>query len=318
MARFHNGPSALEWIRQRVANGEEATLAVAFWGNGAIEQIGLHSRPTANSVHIICNLKMGGTNPFEVERLCKLPNVTVQQSDKLHGKVYSFDRAALVGSANASANGLSFEGAEAFAWDEANIVVNNTKVLEDINNWISRLDARSINPEDLTSAKTAWQLRRQVIAPVIGNERRSVLELAGNATLLGGRGVYVAVYLADMSEEAEDEIERAKGEFGFLVDGFEDWKALPHNGTIICFRRGPRGGMNFDRVWKRLDVPDITLSNGYTVQLVVPGSVPSGFKRPSKELANWKVIIDRLVSRVGPVDETQSQCVDLSDPRLAL
>ena len=82
--------------------------AVAFWGRGAEE---LTRGIGHDNVKIICNLKSGGTNPYVIE---VLQHQNVRQNDLLHAKVYLGDNAAIVCSANASANGLGFEGREQY------------------------------------------------------------------------------------------------------------------------------------------------------------------------------------------------------------
>lgn len=154
---FKDGPGALEWVREKILSGRKGTLAVAFWGTGAAEQLGIDRRPSGQPLTIICNLTMGGTNPNEVRRLLELKNenVTVRQSDKLHGKVYSFPDAALIGSANASANGLSFEGPELSGWHEACLVTEHEDAVADVKRWVKTLEARKISEDDLGKADAA-------------------------------------------------------------------------------------------------------------------------------------------------------------------
>lgn len=161
---FCSGPDGLRWVRERLLRGEEATLAVAFWGYGASEQLGLAARPSRSpGVRVILNLAMGGTNPHEVRRFALLPDISVEQSDRLHGKVYLFKDAVMIGSSNASANGLSFEGEASLGWDEANYVSTNPKDLAAVRNWISKLSIRPIQASDLDQAIAIWSARRQAM-----------------------------------------------------------------------------------------------------------------------------------------------------------
>jgi hypothetical protein len=79
-------------------------MAVAFWGDGATKGLGLDKK-RGEVATVICNLKSGGTNPNEIRELWKA-NINPLQCDKLHGKVYLFDDCVIIGSSNASSNGL--------------------------------------------------------------------------------------------------------------------------------------------------------------------------------------------------------------------
>lgn len=106
---FKDGPEAFGWVQEKIASGQGGTMAVAFWGANARKELGFDRRPRdSKPVTIICNLEMGGTNPSEIKQLRRLRNVEVLQADRLHGKVYLFGSEVLIGSSNASANGLSF------------------------------------------------------------------------------------------------------------------------------------------------------------------------------------------------------------------
>jgi hypothetical protein len=84
--------------------GDRFHCAVAFWGKRSETLIDSDRR---RNVKLICNLKMGGTNPNVVR---KIPRDLVKQIDTLHAKVYIGDNFAGVTSANASANGPGLEG----------------------------------------------------------------------------------------------------------------------------------------------------------------------------------------------------------------
>lgn len=123
--------------------------AVAFWGEGSQNLVGAGAK-------IICNLKAGGTNPFALRRLAK---ADIRQSDRLHAKVYIGKTRAIIGSANASANGLGLEGAEQSAWIEAGI---ETADLGGVIRWFQSLwdDSSEISEADWRAAQEAWIFRQ--------------------------------------------------------------------------------------------------------------------------------------------------------------
>lgn len=138
-------------------------LAVAFWGSGATTALGLDvAEPHERRISIICNLAMGGTNPHEIEKLRKLSGVEVRQCDTLHAKIYKFSDAAMVGSSNVSANGLSFEGPLVKSWHEANLVTTDEKTLVGITNWIDALPTQEIDDGDLELAKVAGACAKKI------------------------------------------------------------------------------------------------------------------------------------------------------------
>src|SRR4051794_11288172 len=91
-------------IARLLRESETAKLAIAFWGHGAINKLGLERREL--NVEAICNLESGSCNPFEVRRLWRLKGVRLKTHPHLHAKVYWTPRRAVLGSSNASANGL--------------------------------------------------------------------------------------------------------------------------------------------------------------------------------------------------------------------
>lgn len=69
-------------VRRLLADSSSLKAAVAFWGKGASEQLGLADH--AEKVTIICNLQMGGTNPDEIDNMCK--TMSVFHRDDLHAR----------------------------------------------------------------------------------------------------------------------------------------------------------------------------------------------------------------------------------------
>ncbi len=306
---FFNGRNGLDWVKDQLKKTTDATLAVAFWGDGAIGELGLDNRSkSAGPVSIICNLKMGGTNPDEIASLMKISGVKVQQCDRLHGKVYLFENEAMVGSSNASANGLSFQGRDALGWDEANIMVDDPAQISSIRDWIANLACRDINDDDMVKAERVWKSRRRTIcATVIDRSIEDVLK-DGSASL-AGRGVYVVVHQEAMTKAGLAELKKVQRDYGPKVDAYEGWDELPTNGTLISFFRGPKGGLKYDGSWTRNpDIPD----RG-NLQLCFPTEKPPlGLKKPSNEMPTWKRVVDWLVKDDRPVGQDSSQFEDIS------
>jgi hypothetical protein len=153
---------ALRTSISRHGSDRPIRIAVAFWGAGAeqlIEEAG------DRRFEIICNLASGGTNPAVIDHLRNLPNVTIRQMDRLHAKVAVTDRAAIVSSANLSANGLGLEGETASTWSEAGTLIEATSgEYQRVNAWFTRqwALARNISDADIEAAAAAWEKRPQI------------------------------------------------------------------------------------------------------------------------------------------------------------
>ncbi|GLI99011.1 phospholipase D-like domain-containing protein [Sphingobium sp. BS19] len=104
-------------FRKALKRAKSAVIAVPFWGKGAVKLLGLDA---GHSVRVICNLDHPGCNPFVIEELRK-HKVKVRTHRRLHAKLYATDAVAIVGSSNASTNGLTVEGKEAQGWVELNV-----------------------------------------------------------------------------------------------------------------------------------------------------------------------------------------------------
>ena len=248
-----DGPGAFDWVRERVLAGQGGTFAVAFWGAGAVDKLGLASRPSEKRITIICNLAMGGTNPNEVRRLLKLENVSVRQSDKLHAKSYRFDDAVLIGSSNASANGLSFEGDSSLGWHEASLITSDPKVLANVDAWQKTLGVYEIRNQDLIAAEKTWRIRRQMGARQEHAAQDIIQWLYEGPEAFAGRSIYLTAYTdPDLSSEGEVAAKQAKDRYGAGVDYFEDWPTLPKEGVLVSFNIRDDGTINrADGVFER-------------------------------------------------------------------
>ncbi len=79
-----DGTAATAEIARLSKSSRKVMLAVAFWGDGATEELRLGKK--GQSTTVVCNLRSGGTNPHEIEKLIT-KGVSVRQCDTLHGKV---------------------------------------------------------------------------------------------------------------------------------------------------------------------------------------------------------------------------------------
>ena len=104
-----DGAAAEREIKNLLSACSRARLAVAYWGSGAVARFGLNAvRKRTVDIEITCDLMSGACNPSEVKKLIKLfgPD-RVRTRDRLHAKAWITDVGCVLGSSNASANGLA-------------------------------------------------------------------------------------------------------------------------------------------------------------------------------------------------------------------
>ncbi|NEI04823.1 MULTISPECIES: phospholipase D family protein [Rhizobium] len=174
--KFLDENTVLQSVRASLSTTDTATLVVAFWGDGAIERLGL-DKPW-RSLRVVCNLESGASNPAEITRLQTIPNVEVRTDWRLHGKVYLTPDSVVLGSSNASSNGLVVDGAAALGWAEANIASNDPRFLEEIATWCGTRFEEAIPIDDgmLALARASWSARK-TFAPVAGPLTADLIDL---------------------------------------------------------------------------------------------------------------------------------------------
>lgn len=303
-------------VRKLIRESMSIDLVVAFWGDGAIDELGLSER--AGTINIVCNLESGATNPKVISDLEKLakgngPRISVGQNDRLHAKIYLFDDAVIIGSSNASTNGLAFEGGELTHWMEANVLSRDLALIKAARDWIGKLDCREISSTDLARAKVAWRKRRSVVR-LPRDKSLTVLEaMRIEPSSLAHLPIYLAIYRDPPSPEAA-RYETSLQQFHSKdVSLFEDWRDLPKKGVLLTFQ-ATKSGFNCDGAWERRGVKeDSTLKNGYPVQIVwkvneVFGKIP--FRQNEKKMWNQ---ICQAAMRKPEVQRGGYLCVPLSE-----
>ncbi len=145
--RFLVGDELGDQIRKVLAE-PGVRCAVAFWGAGAETLV------TGEGAKVICNLRMGGTNPFALRKV----KAGIRKRDDLHAKVYLGKDLAIVTSANASANGLGLEGVEQAGWVEAGVMTDDVAPIAE---WFEALwmGSQPVGKADWLAAEKAWRAR---------------------------------------------------------------------------------------------------------------------------------------------------------------
>jgi hypothetical protein len=227
--------TALDAIRSLLAEADHARLAVAFWGKGAISRLGL-DRPGL-SLEILCNLDSGACNPAELRRFLNLPGIKLRSHPALHAKVYWTAGGAVLGSSNASANGLALESDAATGWHEANISIADPQVLADIDRWFTDLftSGYPVGTDDLDRAALIWKSRARQ-APTGQRLASSLFEAWRTAPRHAiWKRVKVVWWREDLSAEDQAWLdgEIANGRLDSEVGAYEGWNEQIAPGDLL-------------------------------------------------------------------------------------
>jgi hypothetical protein len=252
--RLLDGPGAEKTIKALLAGATRARIAVAYWGEGAVERLGIDTM-SIGDVEVVCDVVSGGCNPLEVERLRKvLGSDRVMTCDRLHAKVWVTDLGVVIGSSNASANGLGYESAEAAGLIEANLFIDDPTTVAIIERWFEQLvkpGSRPVTDEDLRRAQPLWKRRRKARPRPVG---ASVLDaLRANPVAFAERDFLVWVYPhGNRSPLAEKQLDTAQRErHDSSIDCWENEDAPP-GAYILDFHLQRNGKAKFDGLWQVL------------------------------------------------------------------
>lgn len=211
-------------IKDIFADADTIRIAVAFWGDGALKMLGGLTGAT-ETVRVLCNFDSGACNPAEVERL--LAVAEVKSHPKLHAKVYWTPEAMVLGSSNASTNGLWGEADETRGWREANLLITDGAQLDATEDWFDQLwdEGYDVTKAHIEAAKPLWAARKH-LAPT---GKRLALTLFDAFRSAPDDPVWdrvkVAVTTQDLSVEGRKEYDSEVSSVKVLEDAaaYEDW-----------------------------------------------------------------------------------------------
>jgi len=224
----------VSWVRDCQ---EPMDIAVAFWGKGAVKQLGL-DKP-GRKVRILLELDSGGSNPYEVRELLARHPKKVRSVPRLHAKCLISPKAVVIGSANASANGLGEEGFEASHWHELGCQSNDSSLVARAKEWFEGLwaNSRSINDVDLDRAEERWRSRQKARPPMTPNGATVLEQARLHPEAFANRGIYVCVTLEDLSEKAKAKVKEMEKREDKDLFVFEAWPQMPLDSKLICFTK---------------------------------------------------------------------------------
>jgi hypothetical protein len=291
--QFVDGPGAEKKIQALLTRAKRVRIAVAYWGAGAVERLGVEGVGTED-VEVVCDVRSGGSNPTEVERLRDiLGEKRVMTCDRLHAKVWITDLGAVIGSSNASANGLGHESDETIGLIEANIFVDDASALAVLERWFEQTvkpESRAVTAADLERARQLRKARRRD-RPV--PDARSVFEaLQVDPLSLVGRDFLVWVYPhEDVSNWASDQLEAAqKDREDTRISCWENVTAPP-GAYILDFHRQKNGKARLHGLWRVLSDDPVRGTKRRHILLCRPANDFNGM--PIGDKAAWEAVASR-------------------------
>jgi hypothetical protein len=253
--RFLDGPGVETVIRELLTQATRIRAAVAFWGNGAAERLGIAGLD-GKDVQIVCDLRSGGCNPNEVKRLQEiLGSERIKTCDGLHAKVWIADNAVLIGPSNASSNGLGFENEETKGLVEANLFVEDTSMLSTMSNWFEKTvwnNSLKITPQDLKRAHVVWKRRRN--RRPFPSHPSILYTLAQDPAFFVDRDFFIWIYAHDdpdlWAEELYDNEKRKRydSDLDFWQVGEEEVNTPPGSYILDFDFKGTRA--TYDRLYQ--------------------------------------------------------------------
>lgn len=149
MPDFLDGAACCTAVKRLLSEGGPVYAAVAYWGAAAIENLGIAA---GMDLTVICDAS-SGCNIDELKTLIALLGTNrVLTHDRLHAKEWIGQDMAIVGSSNASANGLGYEGCEVASLLEANLMIRDKETVSALRSLIETTvipAARRIKADDM-------------------------------------------------------------------------------------------------------------------------------------------------------------------------
>jgi hypothetical protein len=156
-ATFVTGNDLSEAVT-RVLAGGDVGCAVAFWGIGSrgfLDSTGARS----GQFRIVCDTSMGGTHPEALRSLGAPGDPSVRYHDGLHAKVYVSEVGVVVGSANASDNGIGFGNGEPGLTEAGTFHEAGSDVWESARAWFDRLHSKASIVDDAAIERARRRFR---------------------------------------------------------------------------------------------------------------------------------------------------------------
>jgi hypothetical protein len=187
-----------------------AYVAVAYFGKGAADLLCLPAKSRLVVDASEAAVKQGQTNPAELRRMLRR-KVAVYSVQNLHAKVFAFDTAAFIGSANVSKHSAS-------VLQEAVLRVTDAKVLRATRDFVKDLCLEPLGPKELTRLQKLYRPPRFVPGK---HKARGQKQRFSTLRVVHTRSVDVADKLEEAFEVGHKEaVKKRPYNSGFAIEEF--------------------------------------------------------------------------------------------------
>lgn len=254
---FLAGDKVAEEFMRLAKQSKSLDLAVAYWGTGATDRLGLLTPAMEKmpSRRVICNLKCGATNPEEIKKLQK-HGCDVRYLDDLHAKVYLTDSGVIIGSSNASTNGLAQEEDEKCLREGNVLLIDQDFIGNIMEPWFNEQwkDAKEIKENDLSEAQRRYDEARSS-RPVI--EKMSLIDVVTKfPNRLRGRNIWFVAdeWHGETTLGAVNDVKKKVGgdwEKEYVIYEYGDIALKSKNGSLVIdfnlnkIEADPAAGLHF-------------------------------------------------------------------------
>ncbi|MGM5022182.1 phospholipase D family protein [Tardiphaga sp. 367_B4_N1_1] len=256
-------------------------FAVAFWGQGAANQLGI-SKANGAECRILCDLFSGACNPKEMQGLLDL-GCEIKTIDGLHSKIYCSHSQVVIGSSNASSNGLATSGKYFSGNVEANVLIEETSFLERVHRWFDEYwelpAARRVTSALVLEAKPIWlknaAMHRQFAAGLLTQLRQQsklIKAIKARVIFYTGEGGSTS---AQNTFNKHGRIQYSDAEWRLLgneIPYYEDWDGWNVQPGEVFLDFGcskPKGRATFYGIWRVRKEPFIQVGKSKTHRIVL-------------------------------------------------
>ncbi|WP_095133241.1 phospholipase D family protein [Pseudomonas sp. Irchel s3h14] len=300
-----------QWVREQEGSLD---IAVAFWGAGALKDLGLDR--SDRRVRVLLDLSAGATNPSVVRDLVNTYPGMIRRVDRLHAKAYLAETEIVVGSANASANGLGLEGAEATQWRELGMVSTDAATVQEAHTWFNDLWSFAklidLDSDEFTEAQRLWRQRHANRSLPQTSSESLIAAVIANPSSFTGRDLYVVVDLADMDAAGDTAVALKKEETGQPAYAWQGWSDIPRRAYLISFHKD--GRMRFAFSDEGAQEPVYFTREEYEgpMQFVEASYIP-GFRKNLGDIEQWRELLKRAESNATDWVKNDGMCMDLGE-----
>lgn len=302
--KFLHGEEYLKTLQNLLRKSQTIDMAIAFWGKSAPERLLL-----ANSkakIRLVCNLTSRGTNPDAIRKLQENSNIELRMKSDLHAKVFIFDSAIVIGSANASTYGLpsteDIAARKKGLWEEAGVVFykseDNRNFWDTVHTWFNTTiwnKSPKIEEADID--------RAALLRNCTPGESITLFQALQQKPHIFETGNWRLAIYSKTKTEIDDEIcaflEEREGNsaFDFFYDLHPDMKS---GMKLLSFYRSPKtpNKVRYDGVWdlgKQYDYKDAALFPAYE-DTAVFGKNNEKTQYTDNNVYVWTDFIDYIVT----------------------